>query len=76
MKYILIKLIELYQATISPDHGFFRKHYPYGFCRFYPSCSEYTKLSIQKYGSVRGAIRGAKRILNCNPYTKPKVDLV
>ena len=76
MKYIFIKLIELYQATLSPDHGFFKNKYPHGFCRFYPSCSEYTKQSIQKYGTVVGAIKGVKRVLHCNPYTKPKIDLV
>ena len=76
MKYILIKIIELYQSTVSPDHGLFKDRYPFGYCRFYPSCSEYTKQSIQKNGSLKGIVDGGVRLLKCNPYVKPKIDLV
>jgi len=76
MKILLVKLIELYQKTISPDHGLFRHRHPYGFCRFYPSCSEYTKQAIEKHGSMKGIYLGTKRIVYCNPYAAPKVDTV
>ncbi|PIR96664.1 MAG: membrane protein insertion efficiency factor YidD [Candidatus Doudnabacteria bacterium CG10_big_fil_rev_8_21_14_0_10_41_10] len=76
MKYILIKIIEIYQATFSPDHGWFKHHHPYGYCRFYPSCSEYTRQAIEKKGAVKGTFMGIKRVLKCNPYTQPEVDHV
>jgi putative membrane protein insertion efficiency factor len=38
-------------------------------CRFHPSCSEYFIEAVQKYGPLRGAYRGVKRICRCNPWT-------
>lgn len=75
MKNILIKTINVYQKTISPDHGVLKNRYPYGYCRHYPSCSEYTKLAILHNGSFKGILLGTKRIFSCNPFVKPKIDL-
>ncbi len=36
-------------------------------CRFYPTCSEYTKQAIQKYGFFKGGFLGIKRICRCHP---------
>lgn len=74
MRKIAIYLINLYQKTISPDHGVFKNSYPYGFCRFYPSCSEYTKQSIAMHGFI-GIFFGFKRILRCNPFNNGGIDL-
>lgn len=76
MRYIFAAIIKLYQLTVSPDHGIFRARFPHGFCRYYPSCSEYARLSILKFGSFRGVGMGIVRILKCNPFAQPKVDLV
>lgn len=38
------------------------------FCRFSPTCSEYTKQAILNFGIFKGAILGAKRIVRCNPF--------
>jgi putative membrane protein insertion efficiency factor len=43
-------------------------------CRFYPSCSEYTKQAIIKYGIFKGSFLGIKRILKCHPYHKGGYD--
>ena len=67
MKKILIKLIELYQRIP------FRSHYD---CRFIPTCSEYTKEAIIKYGSFKGSIMGIKRIIKCHPFGKFGYDPV
>lgn len=75
MKGILIGTIELYQKTLSPDHSWRRSRYPYGFCRHYPSCSEYTKLAIVNQGVARGVGLGLVRIVKCNPFVRPSVDL-
>ena len=61
-----VKLIEIYQKYIS---GIFGKK-----CRFYPTCSEYTKQAIDKYGIIRGSLKGLKRILKCHPFNKGGID--
>lgn len=37
-------------------------------CRFYPTCSEYSIGSIQKFGVIKGIIKSVKRILKCHPF--------
>jgi uncharacterized protein len=37
-------------------------------CRFYPSCSAYTKEAVEKYGAAKGLFLGAKRLLKCHPF--------
>ena len=69
MKKILIFLIKKYQKLISPfihEKGIN--------CKYYPTCSEYTKQAIIKYGSIKGSIIGIKRILKCNPFSKGGYD--
>lgn len=68
--------ISLYQATVSPDHGWLRSRYPYGFCRHYPSCSEYARQAIVKFGLIKGGFLAAKRLAKCNPLAVPSVDPV
>ena len=71
MKKILIFLIEKYQKHISVFlEGKGVK------CKFYPTCSEYTKQSIEKYGALKGSYLGIKRILRCNPFSKGGYDPV
>lgn len=65
-KKIGIAVIEFYQKHIS---GILGKK-----CRFYPTCSEYTKQAIDKYGIMIGSFKGIKRILKCNPFCKGGVD--
>lgn len=36
-------------------------------CLFTPSCSEYMRLSVQKYGVIRGVKKGLKRLRRCHP---------
>jgi hypothetical protein len=74
MRNLIIKLISLYQKTLSPDHGWLKFKYPYGYCKFYPSCSEYTKQAIAQRGVAAGVGLGALRILKCNPWSENKID--
>jgi putative membrane protein insertion efficiency factor len=39
-------------------------------CRFMPSCSEYTKQAITKYGFFPGIFKGVKRLLRCHPFSQ------
>ncbi|OGE75734.1 MAG: hypothetical protein A3C85_04555 [Candidatus Doudnabacteria bacterium RIFCSPHIGHO2_02_FULL_48_21] len=74
MKKIFISLINYYQRFFSPDHSSWGKaKYPYGYCRFSPSCSEYAKQSIAADG-IRGAVRAILRVLRCNPLSTPAYD--
>lgn len=58
MKKIILFLISTYQSI--------SKHTP-SVCRFYPTCSQYTKEAIIKYGVLKGIWLGVKRILRCHP---------
>ncbi|PJC36872.1 membrane protein insertion efficiency factor YidD [Candidatus Peregrinibacteria bacterium CG_4_9_14_0_2_um_filter_53_11] len=70
-----IFLIVIYQKTLSPDHGFMKALFPGGYCKFTPTCSEYTKMAIQKKGVFIGIPKGFWRILRCNPLNKGGIDL-
>jgi len=69
MKKIFIFLIRIYQKFISPIFSFFGVN-----CKYYPTCSEYTKQAILKYGCIKGTYIGIKRILRCNPFSKGGYD--
>jgi putative membrane protein insertion efficiency factor len=68
-------LIKLYQRTLSPDHGPLKAVFPEGYCRFYPTCSEYGYQTIKKRGLVVGSFKTFWRVLRCNPWGKGGVDL-
>jgi putative component of membrane protein insertase Oxa1/YidC/SpoIIIJ protein YidD len=36
-------------------------------CRFYPSCSEYSILVLEKHGLIKGIQMSINRIKRCNP---------
>ena len=57
LELLAFKLIEFYQHK-KPDK--FKN-----VCRFEPSCSEFTKLAIGKYGLFSGINKGLKKIYRC-----------
>lgn len=67
MKKLLIAIISFYQKWLSP----LKKKQT---CVFFPTCSQYTKEAITKYGPLKGLFLGLRRILKCHPFTTPKVD--
>lgn len=56
----LIGVVRAYQILVSPWLG--RN------CRFEPSCSNYMIGAVQKYGMLRGALKGILRICRCHPW--------
>lgn len=74
IKKFVLKLIRIYQKTLSRDHGYFKKFYPHGYCKFYPTCSEYAYQAIQKKGVLKGLLLAWWRILRCNPFSKGGID--
>jgi putative membrane protein insertion efficiency factor len=65
MKKTIIWIINLYQKTPTKSHTS---------CVFLPTCSEYTKDAVLKYGSFIGIFYGIKRILRCHPWQKNHYD--
>ncbi|MCH7754295.1 membrane protein insertion efficiency factor YidD [candidate division KSB1 bacterium] len=68
MKYLGVAAIKIYQLFISPL-------FPSS-CRFYPSCSEYTLQSIEKFGLFKGAWKGFVRLAKCHPFHSGGYDPV
>lgn len=67
MKRFLVILIQIYQKLTS-----FLPHR----CRFYPSCSEYMKEAIIRFGVFKGGWLGIKRICRCHPLNEGGYDPV
>ena len=63
---LLVGLIRVYQATLSPLLG--------NACRFEPSCSRYMVESLKKHGLVRGLARGLRRLSRCHPWNPGGYD--
>lgn len=63
-------LIFIYQKLVSPQLN--------TNCQFHPSCSEYCKQAIIKYGFFKGYVMGIERLMRCNrrarEYPYPVVD--
>lgn len=64
----LIGIIVLYQKIVSP---LFRPR-----CRFYPTCSQYTREAISKHGPFKGGYLALRRVLRCHPFHPGGVDPV
>jgi len=71
---IVLQMIRVYQKTLSFDHGLMKFFYPQGYCRFYPTCSEYGYGCIERHGLIKGGWYTTKRILRCNPFHKGGID--
>lgn len=71
MRFILLKIIRIYQILFSFDHGIPGKLFPNTrVCRYLPSCSMYTYEAISKYGAIKGSYMGMKRIGRCHPWSR------
>ena len=75
IKRVVLFLIEVYQYTLSPDHGVVKAMFPYGACRYNPTCSQYTKEAITVHG-WRGIAEGGARIIRCHPFARGGFDPV
>lgn len=65
MKYILIKLIKLYQKVPGSWHNN---------CKYQPTCSNYAIGVLSEFGFFKGSYLTVKRILKCNPWSKGGYD--
>ena len=68
MRVVLVSLLQLYKVTISPLLP--------PSCRFVPTCSEYARDAIEKYGALRGSWLGVRRLVRCHPFHSGGYDPV
>ncbi len=62
MKTVLLFLIRLYRAALSPLLG--------GACRYVPSCSAYAFEAITRHGAARGSWYALRRLGRCHPFAR------
>jgi len=74
MRFFLVWLISQYQKTLSFDHGPLSRFVPEGVCRFRPTCSEYGKAALIKYGVLKGIWLIVRRIARCHPWSHGGYD--
>jgi putative membrane protein insertion efficiency factor len=68
MQSLLIRLLRLYKRWLSP--------FLPSACRFYPTCSDYMREAVEKYGAGRGVYLGLRRLLRCHPLHEGGFDPV
>ncbi|WP_101525939.1 membrane protein insertion efficiency factor YidD [Nocardioides houyundeii] len=68
MKYVLIGLLRLYRAFISPLYG--------QVCRYHPTCSAYALDAVREYGSIKGSWLAVRRLVRCHPWSPGGYDPV
>jgi putative membrane protein insertion efficiency factor len=68
IKILILFIIRVYQALLSPLIG--------PACRFYPSCSQYAYEAIARYGILKGGWLSIKRLIRCHPFHPGGLDPV
>jgi putative membrane protein insertion efficiency factor len=68
MRELVIATLRLYKHWISPMLP--------SACRFYPTCSDYMREAVERYGVLRGVAKGVRRLLRCHPFCQGGFDPV
>ena len=61
MKHTTLLVLRFYKLALSP-------YLPMAVCRYTPTCSEYAREAVERYGVLRGAAMAAKRLGRCHPF--------
>ena len=64
----VILLLKFYKAAVSPLLP--------SACRFHPTCSEYMRDAVLKYGAMKGIYLGLRRLGRCHPFHEGGFDPV
>ena len=62
----LVLLVRAYQLVIWPMTP--------PSCRFYPSCSQYALVAVERHGAFRGGWLALRRLGRCHPWTPGGID--
>lgn len=65
MKYIYLFFMDFYRFFVSP---ILKMIFGSG-CRYIPTCSEYSKMAVEKHGLRRGIMKTFKRMSTCHPFS-------
>lgn len=65
---VALRLVRGYQLLLSPLLG--------AHCRHLPSCSEYARQAIERFGLARGSWLTCKRLGRCHPWGSQGFDPV
>ena len=68
MQWILVRGLRVYKLCVSPLLP--------SACRFYPSCSDYMREAVERYGAVQGVWMGLRRLVRCHPFQPGGFDPV
>jgi hypothetical protein len=64
----LVAVLRFYKAGISPLLP--------PSCRYEPTCSEYARIAIERYGAGRGSWLALRRLARCHPFGGSGLDPV
>jgi putative membrane protein insertion efficiency factor len=65
----LIDFMWLSWKTVRPIFG-------YTSCKYYPSCSEYSRQAFKLYNPIKALLLSTYRIIRCNPFSNGGYDPV
>lgn len=68
MRELLMAALRFYKRWISPLLP--------SACRYHPTCSEYMRQAVERYGVLRGVGMGIRRLLRCHPFHEGGFDPV
>lgn len=66
MKSMVLWILKVYKKYLSFGNN----------CRFYPTCSVYTYLAVEKYGVTKGLYLGLRRVVKCGFWHKGGIDML
>ena len=65
-RHVVVALVRVYRAVISPLYG--------PTCKYYPSCSSYALTAVERFGVVRGGWLAVRRLGRCHPWAAGGID--
>jgi uncharacterized protein len=68
MQRLVVGMLRAYKVCISP--------FLPSACRYHPTCSDYMREAVERYGTLRGVWLGTRRLLRCHPFHEGGFDPV
>src|SRR5262249_48534348 len=65
---LILALLAIYKRTLSPLLG--------ARCRFEPSCADYARVAVARFGAARGGLLAFGRLARCHPGCRGGFDPV